>query len=60
MNLRLKIATIAQSIYDEWNPLDEYSELGNGGICDLIASQIEELLTDNEIQCIERLYYCIQ
>lgn len=43
-----RIATLAQSVYDEWDENEE--EYAGGGICHLIADEIVSLLQDNDYE----------
>lgn len=58
--LREKIASVAQSIYDEWTQDEEGydEEVGVGGICHLIADAIVEELYNYNIES-ESIQYCI-
>lgn len=42
--LKPSMASVAQKVYDEWIPEDEFD---TGGICDIIASEISNVIASN-------------
>lgn len=63
-NLIPEFITKAQNEYDKWNESD-IDEYAGGGICHLIADQISEVLSNNDIICstvssdFEQHVYCV-
>lgn len=44
VTLKPNMASVAQKVYDEWNPEDEFD---TGGICDIIANEISDVIALN-------------
>jgi hypothetical protein len=45
-SLRKQFAAVAQEVYDEWDPEDEFHEYGGGGICDEIQGRMDGVVWD--------------
>lgn len=50
--LRPQLAAVAQRVYDQWDPDDEDNEFGGGGICDVVAREMEGVI-GSEIDDVE-------
>lgn len=53
LQLRPQLAAAAQTVYDSWEPEDEYNEFGSGGICDAIANSFGDILSHHGIDYTE-------
>lgn len=45
--IRPQLAAAAQAVYGDWNPEDEFCEVGGGGICDSVASAMESVIGEH-------------